>query len=280
MRIDGDSTDALTGENTQHSSDGTRITSGCTIPSRVQRRQASRHFDALRPPRVGESATTRPTRSSLCEQARRQVIRIAPFETTVAEQLERIQVNIQQHNPSPPNLHSETTQHVVIGADVASFEESYDPHLREKMVMMERQVRIAEREGAFDDAKRKKKFAKTYFHRSTQRQRLQASAKLKAKVAREQKKIDRKFRQSQEETSTSPKDAWDRIRRWSRGDVGIVGEGGERSAVEVGAGESGYASDDEFSTTSSERRVARRREEAAAAARYAGIALRSAPFIF
>jgi hypothetical protein len=59
-----------------------------------------------------------------------------------------------------------------------------------------------------------------------------------------------------------------------------VGEGGERSAVEAGAVESGYASDDESSTTSSERRVAQRREEAAAAARYAGIALRSAPFIF
>lgn len=153
--------------------------------------------------------------------------------------------------------------------------------------MMERQLRIAERQGAFDDAKRKKMFKETYSHRCNQRQRSQASVKLKAQVAREQKKADEKFWQSQGESTN---DAWDRFRRWSRVRVGIAGE---RSAGD----ESGYASDNESPSPRSEMRdeqrrrdakrrsVARRREEAqrredAEMSRYAGTALRSAPFIF
>jgi hypothetical protein len=152
------------------------------------------------------------------------------------------------------------------------------------MVMMERQLRIAEREGAFDDAKRKKMFKETYSHRCNKRQRSQASVKLKALVAREQKKIDEKFWQSQGEP---PSDAWAKVRRWSRVHVGFAGESGRRSLGE----ESGYASDDESPSPHSEmrdvlrRRDAQRREEAqrredVEMVRYAGTALRSAPFIF
>jgi hypothetical protein len=149
------------------------------------------------------------------------------------------------------------------------------------MAMMERQLRIAEREGAFDDAKRKKMFKQTYSHRCNQRQQSQASDKLRANVAKEQKKIDEKFWRSQRESSQA---AWNRFRLWSAARARIAGESGERSSGHED--ESGYASDDESSTRERERRDAqqrtdaRRREDAETAARYAGTALRSAPFIF
>lgn len=262
----GKSADRLT-ESAQRSSDETRTTSGDDTPSLVQLRQESRQFDALAPPRLSESA-------------------IVPFEASVIEQLERVQQSFQQQYPGVLNLLSKTPQHAP-HMRYGTFEHVQKCESRTRMAMMERQLRIAERQGAFDDAKRKKMFKETYSHRCNQRQRSQASVKLKAQVAREQKKADEKFWQSQGESTN---DAWDRFRRWSRVRVGIAGE---RSAGD----ESGYASDNESPSPRSEMRdeqrrrdakrrsVARRREEAqrredAEMSRYAGTALRSAPFIF
>jgi hypothetical protein len=262
-----DNKDRLT-ESAQRSSDETRTTSDDAIPSLVQLRQGSRQFDARAPPRLSESA-------------------IAPFEASVVEHMERVQQHFQQEHPGVLDQLSETPQHATRHG---TFEQLQDAQSRARMVMMERQIRIAEREGAFDGAKRKKMFKETYSHRCNQRQRSHASAKLKALVAREQKKIDEKFWQSQGEP---PSDAWEKFRRWSRAQVGIAGESGRRSSGD----ESGYASDDESPSPRSEmrdvlrrrdaqkRRDAQRREEAqrredVEMVRYAGTALRSAPFIF
>jgi hypothetical protein len=107
---------------------------------------------------------------------------------------------------------------------------------------------------------------------------LQASDKLKANVAKEQRKIEEKFWRSQRDSSQVD---WTRFRLWSAARARMAGENGGRSALE-----SGYASDDESSSRDREmrdaqrRRDARRMEEAEMATRYAGTALRSAPFIF
>jgi hypothetical protein len=257
----GNNKDRLT-ESAQRSSDEIRTTSGDTVPSLAQLRQGSRQLDAPAPPRLSESA-------------------IAPFEASVVEHLERVRQHFQQQHPGVLDLLSETPQHAV---RYGTFEQLQDAQSRARMVMTERQIRIAEREGAFDHAKRKKMFKDTYSHRCNQRQRSQASAKLKALVVRGQKKTDEKFWQSQGEPT---KDAWDKFRRWSRVRVGIAGESGRRSPEE----ESGYASDDESPSPRSEmrdvqrrrdaqRRVDAQRREDVEMVRYAGTALRSAPFIF
>lgn len=253
----GNDTDRLT-ESTQRSSDEIRTTSGEAIPPRVQLGQESRHFDFLIPPRLSEST-------------------IAPFEGSVVEQRERIQQHFQQEHPGVLDQLAETPQSATARHEIS--EQSHASKARGMMAMMERQIRIAERQGAFDDAKRKKLFKETYSHRCNQRQRSQASVKLKARVEEEQNKVDARFWRSsqEEEEEESPKDdAWNRFRRWSHARVGIAGEDRRRSVGD----ESGYASDDESPSPRTEMREEPRREEAAEAVRYAGTALRSGPFIF
>ena len=258
-------TDRLTGR-AQRSSDEMRNTSRNTTPSRVQLRQGSKQFNALAPPRLSESA-------------------IAPFEASVVEQLGRVQQHWQQQcgYAEVLDLLSEIPQHAMTCTRHETFEQAINAKERARMTLMERQLRIAEREGAFDDAKRKKMFKETYAHRCNERQQSQASVKLKANVAKEQKKTDEKFWQSQGESS---QDAWVRIRLWSHARAGIAGERRRMSALEAAGEGSGYASDDESSNRdiarrrdAQRRRDARRREDAEMA-RYAGTALRSAPFIF
>lgn len=265
----------------QCSSEEIRISSGDAVLSRLQLRQASRQFDALRPSPVGESATSKPTRSSLCEQARRRISQIAPFGATVAEQLGRIHDNLPRRYSGPPNIRSEALRHAIARAESELLEELQESSPRQRMVMMERQVRIAEREGAFEDAKRNKMYGKTYFHRCTERQQSQASAKLKEEVTKAQKKSDGQFWQGEEETSISPKGVWGRFRRWSRGDVDIARRADGRSTLVAAAEDPGYVCDDESASPHSGLRNERPRQDvAAAAARHARTALVSAPFIF
>jgi hypothetical protein len=257
-KCSGNNADRLTGS-AQRSNDEIHATSADVTPSSVQLRQESRHFDASTPPRLSESA-------------------IAPFEASVVEQLERVQQIWQQRDPEALSQLSEIPEQAPTCTRHVTFQQFHDSKERERMAMMERQLRIAEREGAFDDAKRKKLFKETYSHRCNQRQQLQASDKLKANVAKEQRKIEEKFWRSQRDSSQVD---WTRFRLWSAARARMAGENGGRSALE-----SGYASDDESSSRDREmrdaqrRRDARRMEEAELATRYAGTALRSAPFIF
>lgn len=257
-KCDGNDADRLTGS-AQRSSDEIRNTSADATPFSAQLMQGSGQFDASTPPRLSESA-------------------IAPFEASVVEQLERVQQIWQQRNPEALNQLSETPEHAPACTRHVTFQQFHDSKERERMAMMERQLRIAEREGAFDDAKRKKMFKETYSHRCNQRQQVQASDKLKANVAKEQRKTEEKFWRSQRDSSQAD---WNRFRLWSAARARMAGESGGRSALE-----SGYASDDESSSRDRERRDAQRRrdarrmEEAEMATRYAGTALRSAPFIF
>ena len=273
----GEGTNRLTGSAQRSGSEEPCTDSGDAVPSNTQLRQASRQFDAVRSPRVGESATSRPTRGSLgslYEQARRRVAQISPFETAVVEQLVRIYPDHQQDPLSAP------PSYVIAHVERGLHEGLHGCCPRQRMVMIERQLRIAEREGAFDDAKRNKRFAKTYLRSCTERQQSQASAKLKEEIAKAQKKSDGQFWHSEEETSRSPKEVWGRFRRWSRGDVDIARRSDGRSASVAAAEDPGYASDDESPSPRTQRRSERRRQDAATAARYAGTALRSAPFIF
>jgi hypothetical protein len=140
---------------------------------------------------------------------------------------------------------------------------------RHRLLVLEREVRIAEREAGLKKGHRRL--------RSSEREQSRASVKLKARVAREKKKVDGEFRRWKRERGIP---AVSRVLRGMRNVLG--GDEGEREEVveseerESSGGESSpsasQSSTSPFSAGSSDEQ----RDDNVRAARYAGLAVQQA----
>lgn len=158
----------------------------------------------------------------------------------------------------------------------------YNYTTRERLMIMERRVRIAERSGDFSPVGREAMFKKSHKLQSRTSEQSQASIKLKKKVAERQQKSDRQFQRWKEGSSGPPLlRLWDRVRRRS--------SGGEKSQIEANLsywqlpGDSGFLESEESElddSTTDEDSDDEWREGNVEALRYAGWALQSALAIF
>lgn len=157
-------------------------------------------------------------------------------------------------------------------------------HPREHLAMMERELRIAERQGAFTDAAFEKKFKKA--HRRLKRadsEQSQASIKLKAKVARKKSESDGKFRRWSETKDLSPMSrVLKRIGRRNRADSAAEEESEVRSEMPRSEEDEDENARSRGSVASLESQASTDewREGNVEAARFAGWALQSAPYPF
>lgn len=161
--------------------------------------------------------------------------------------------------------------------EVASYRnQQHRREEQEALAMLEREVRIAERQGAFSSGKRAKLFRKAWANRTTDAAKERASVKYREELALRKKRCDDDFRRWLIEKDMTPLErARSRVENWirsvsvsrqgsrddSRGGSGL--EDGAESSYEPMANED---SDDEW------------RQDNIEVARYAGWALQRAPF--
>lgn len=151
-----------------------------------------------------------------------------------------------------------------------------DPQLR--LTMMEREVRIAEREGAFTPAARERNFKRVQRLRSESSEQSQASVKYKARVARAQTKSDKRFQRWKEGREESPiSKVFNRVwRRNGRGKESMM-ESDPASELLSSAEESSSSGSQSSVSAWSEDSVDRCGGDNVEAARFAGRAMQQAP---
>jgi hypothetical protein len=161
-------------------------------------------------------------------------------------------------------------------------ERFFHDNSRQRLLVLEREVRIAEREGVFTQAAREAGLKKGHRRlRSSDNEQSRASVKLKARVAKEKKKVDREFRRWKRERGIPPISRVLRnMRNALRGDDGEVDEAVESQVVSdvrssSAADSSPSASQSSASPFSADSSDAQR-EENVQAARYAGLAMQQA----
>lgn len=149
---------------------------------------------------------------------------------------------------------------------------------REVLAMLERGVRIAERQGAFSAARRAKLFKKAWAHRTTDGAQARASVKYREELAsRKQREDDDFLTWSIEKDMTPLERVRRRVETWIRS-VSVSREGSREDSGD-GSGVASAVEDDAHSSPGS---VVNgdaddeRRQDNIAAARYAGRALQEA----
>lgn len=146
---------------------------------------------------------------------------------------------------------------------------------RARLAMLERGVRIAEREGAFSDASRGKMFTASMAHRTTDEIRAKASAIWRERVEARERRIDEEYRRWMAgERRTSWSKVRGRVMSWVRPESKSKSPRSFKdTAGEVaGASRSNRAAADE-------NRDRERREENVQAIRYAGWGMQSVPWV-
>ncbi|KAM0714840.1 hypothetical protein Q7P37_009304 [Cladosporium fusiforme] len=164
-------------------------------------------------------------------------------------------------------------------AQIANYRQAQLSHEeQEKMALLEREVRIAERQGVFSAARRSRMFRKAWAHRTTDEAQNRASVQYREELASRKKKSDAEFRR----WSMSPLERTrDRVERWVRS-VGVSREGSRADSADVSAipsaSEGGAESSREQAIV--EESENERSRGNVAAARYTGYALQqSAPTV-
>lgn len=217
--------------------------------------------------------------------------RVSSLQQTVSHAVEHTEYRY----PAPEYSDAHRHEYMTCEGDSDSQEERFEAEMEarrwirhtahERLMMMERQLRIAEREGAFTATGRKAMFKRSHIRQRRTSEQSQASVKLKKKIAKRQKKSDKEFKRwlNGDDVPWHSR-LWTKMtRRWSRsseksplqadlaeqdlpGDSGFEsGESGESSGSTSG----NYTdSDDEW------------RGDDWEASRYVGWALQSAPTIF
>jgi hypothetical protein len=149
---------------------------------------------------------------------------------------------------------------------------------RHRLFVLEREVRIAEREGVFTQASRKAWLKKGHRRlRSSEREQSRASVKLKARVAKEKRKVDREFRRWKRERGIPPVSrALRNMKNILRGDEGEKEEVAESEARESSGGESSPSASQSSASPFSQGSSDEQQEDNVQAARYAGLAVQQA----
>jgi hypothetical protein len=161
-------------------------------------------------------------------------------------------------------------------------ERFFHDNSRQRLLVLEREVRIAEREGVFTQAAREAGLKKGHRRlRSSEREQSRASVKLKARVAKEKKKVDRESRRWKRERGIPPISRVLRnMRNVLRGDDGETEEVVESQVVSDVRSSSGVESSPSASQSSASPSSAdssdAQREENVQAARYAASAMQQA----
>lgn len=146
---------------------------------------------------------------------------------------------------------------------------------RARLAMLERGVRIAEREGAFSDASRGKLFTASMAHRTTDEIRAKASAIWRERVEARERRIDDEYRRWMAgERRTSWSKVRSRVMSWVRPES----KSQSRRSSKDTAGEVADASRSDR-VAADEYRDRERREDNVQAIRYAGWGMQGVPWV-
>lgn len=161
--------------------------------------------------------------------------------------------------------------------EVASYRnQQHRREEQEALAMLEREVRVAWRQGAFSSGKRAKLFRKAWANRTTDDAKERASVKYREELALRKKRGDDDFRRWSVEKDMTPLErARSRVENWIRSVS--VSRQGSRDDSKGGSGlEDGAESS--YEPVANEDSDNEWRQENVEAARYAGWALQRAPF--